>query len=100
MTKMSRSEKTFYRIFLASLLLCLALYAEEGIHFIRYGWNSPDNSPWTRDVSNCQRVPGSSTDIECPVRGYGSARYRYKNLGYADPEHKILNSMVFVDRIQ
>lgn len=97
---MIQNDKTFYWALGLGLLLCVALYAEEGIHFIRYGLNSPDNDPLIRDVSQCQRVPGSSTDIECPVQGYGSLRYRYENLNFPDPEHKIRNNMVVIDRSQ
>jgi hypothetical protein len=94
------SNKAFYRVFLLCLLVCTALYVEEAIHFLHYGWRSPDNDPLSRNVSNCRRVPRSSTDIECPVSGYGSLRYRYKDLKYPDPEHKMSNSMVVIDRIQ
>lgn len=89
------SERYFYRALLAGLLLCLVLYAEEAVHFMRYGWNSPDNDTWGRDVSDCRPVPGRSMDIECPVRGYGLTRYRY--LDHKDPAH---NDIFPVDRIQ
>jgi hypothetical protein len=80
---------------LAGLMLCLALYAEETLHFARYGWVSPDNDAWTRDISGCHFVPGSSRDIECPVRGYGNARYRFGSR--LAPTHR---EVFFIDRIQ
>lgn len=92
------SEKIFYRILLPGLLLCLALYAEEAVHFLHYGLISPDNDAWTRDISSCKPVTGNITEIECPVRGYGMARYRYKF--HIDPGHHIRNSIFFVDRIE
>jgi hypothetical protein len=92
---MIRNERAFRRILLSCLALCLALYAEETVHYLRYGWNSPDNSPWTRDLSQCRPVPGSRTDIECPVSGYGMARYRDRN--HRPPPY---NDMVFIDRNQ
>jgi hypothetical protein len=97
---MMRNDRTYYCVLVLGLLLCVGLYAEETVHFLLYGWNDPDANPLFRDVSNCQRVPESSTDIECPVKGYGSLRYRYKDLNYPDPEHKIRNNMVVIDRIQ
>jgi hypothetical protein len=95
---MVHSEKTFYRIFLPGLLLCLALYAEETVHFLHYGWNSPDNAAWIGDLSKCQRVPGSNTDLECQIRGYGLARYRYRQ-DAKDPKNNMPNHIFFVDRI-
>lgn len=92
---MIRNNRVFYPIFFLSLLLCLGLYAEEARHYMHYGWNSPDNIAWTRDISTCHPVPGSTTDIECPVWGYGMARYRYKD--HDDPLH---NDIFFIDRIQ
>jgi hypothetical protein len=76
-------------------MLCLVLYAEETLHFARYGWASPDNDSWTRDISHCHLVPGSSRDIECPVRGYGNARYRFGPR--QAPTHR---EIFFIDRIQ
>jgi len=88
-------EKFFRPILLAALILCAALYAEETLHFARYGWSSPDNDAWTRDISNCRLVPGSTRDIDCPVRGYGHARYRFG--GHQIPTHR---EIFFIDRIQ
>jgi hypothetical protein len=92
---MSRGDRIFHRILVFALALCLGLYAEEAVHYFHNGWNSPDNFPRTRDLSQCLPVPGSSTDIECPVKGYGLARYRYQN-------HRLPpdNDIVFVDRNQ
>lgn len=92
---MMRNGRTFHRILVVALALCVALYSEETIRYLRYGWNSPDNSPWTRDLSQCRPVPGSSTDIECPVRGYGLARYRYQQ--HRTPQD---NDIIFIDRNQ
>jgi hypothetical protein len=92
---MIRNERDFRRILLSSLALCLALYAEETVHYLRYGWSGPDNSPRTRDLSQCHPVLGNSADIECPVRGYGLARYRLQN--HRPPPD---NDMVFIDRNQ
>jgi hypothetical protein len=92
---MIRNERAFRRILLFALAFCLSLYAEETIHYLRCGWNSPDDSPRTRGLSQCRPVPGNSTDIECPVRGFGMARYRYQNRR-PPPD----NDMVFIDRNQ
>jgi hypothetical protein len=92
---MTRNEWGFRCTVVCGLLLCVGLYAEEAAHYLRYGWRSADNSPWTRDLSQCRAVPGSGTDIECPVRGYGMARYRYR--GHRLPPN---NEMVFIDRNQ
>jgi len=73
---MARSDTTFYGVFLASLALCLALYAEEALHFKHYGWKSPDNMPGGRQLVRCRPVPGTSADYDCPVQGYGWAQYR------------------------
>ena len=88
-------QKLFLSLILAGLALCIVLYTVEIAHFVRYGWRSPDNDAWNRDISACQPVPGSSTDIECPVRGYGSARYRFGPR--QAPTHK---EIFFIDRIQ
>jgi hypothetical protein len=88
-------QRLFLPLILASLAVCLVLYAIEAAHFVRYGWRSPDNDAWNRDISACQPVPGSSTDIECPVRGYGHARYRFGPR--QAPAHK---EIFFIDRIQ
>jgi hypothetical protein len=91
---MITSEKTFYRALLLGLLLCVALYAEEAVHFIHYGWNSPDTDAWISDISKCQRVARSSTDLECPIAGYGLALYRY--MDHKDPGHNTPNDIVIV----
>jgi hypothetical protein len=88
------SEKTFYRVLLLGLLLCGALYGEETVHFLRYGWNNPDTDAWINDISKCQRVPGSSIDLECPIRGYGLALYRYKE--HKEPGHDKPNEIFLV----
>jgi hypothetical protein len=82
---MITSEKNFYRVLLLGLLLCVALYAEETVHFIHYGLNSPYDELWMTDISKCQQVRGSSTELECPIKGYGLVRCRYKN--HRDPGH-------------
>lgn len=92
---MIRSEKTFYRVLAVGLLLCAGLYAEEANHLYRYGWNSPDNDYSTRDMSHCKQVQGRKEDVECPVRGYGWARFRY--IDHKDPVH---NDIFFIDRNQ
>jgi hypothetical protein len=89
------NDRTFRRLLALGLALCLALYAEEAIHFLRYGWNSADNDPATRSLANCRPVPGSATDLECPVRGYGMARYRGPDPKESPPRH-----LVFIDRLQ
>jgi hypothetical protein len=96
---MAHSEKAFYIVFLLGLILCAALYAEETAHFLRYGWNSPDSAEWIADLSKCQRVLGSNTDMECQIRGYGSARYRYKK-NAKDPKNNMPNHIFFIDRNQ
>jgi hypothetical protein len=88
-------QKFFLPLILAGLAVCLVLYAVETAHFVRYGWHSPDNDAWNRDISACRPVPGSSTDIECPVRGYGYARYRFGPR--QTPTHK---EIFIIDRIQ
>ena len=90
---MISSEKTFYRVLLLGLLLCVALYAEETIHFIHYGLKNPYEL-WMKDISKCQRVPGSSTEFECPVEGYGMVRCRYKD--HSDPGHNTPKDLVIV----
>jgi len=94
---MRQMERVRSRILTGSLLLCAALYAEETVHFLQYGWNSPDNRPFTRDMSSCRPVPGKAGDVECPVEGYGWARYRYRFADRRDPRH---NEIDFVDRTQ
>jgi hypothetical protein len=84
-------DKSFYWALLSGLLLCAALYAEETIHFFRYGWHKPDSDARVSDSSKCQRVRGSSEDFECPIRGYGLALYRYKNPN--DPKRTLLNDI-------
>jgi hypothetical protein len=91
---MIQNEKIFYRVLLLGLLLCITLYAEETIHFLRYGWNSTDTDYWINDISKCQRVPGSNTDLDCPIRGYGLTRYRYRE--HRDAEHDTPNNISIV----
>jgi hypothetical protein len=91
---MFTSERGFYCALLSGLLLCAALYAEEAVHFVRYGWNSPDSAARVRDISKCQRVAGSSVEFECPIRGYGLALYRYSDP--RDPEHNTPNDILQV----
>ena len=91
---MIRSEKTFYRVFLLGLLLCLILYAEEAVHFLHYGWRSQDTDSWVSDISKCQRVEGSSTDLKCPIKGYGLVLYRYRD--YKVPGHNTPNDIFLV----
>jgi hypothetical protein len=88
-------RERFLHVIYVGLLLCAVLYAEEALHFLTFGWSGPDNDPWTREVTDCRAVPGSATDIDCPVRGYGTARYRYRSHQF--PGH---NDMVFIDRIE
>jgi hypothetical protein len=90
---MITSEKNFYRIVLLGLLLCVALYAEETVHFLHYGWKSPGDELWGKDISKCQPVPGS-TYLECPIKGYGMARFRY--LHHRDPGHYTREDIVIV----
>ena len=96
---MIHSERNFYCVFLSGLMLCAALYTEEALHFLHYGWHSPDNDAWISDISKCRRVPGSATDMECPIGGYGMARYRYRN-DEKDPRNNMPNHLFFVDRNQ
>jgi hypothetical protein len=91
---MITSEKNFYRVLLLGLLLCVALYAEETIHFLHYGWKDPDSDAWISDISKCKRVAGSSTDLKCPIRGYGLALYRYRD--HKAPGHDTPNDIVMV----
>jgi hypothetical protein len=91
---MITNEKTFSRVLLLGLLVCVALYAEETVHFLQYGWKSPDTTYWISDISKCQRVAGSSTDLKCPIAGYGLALYRY--MEHKDPRHNTPNDIFIV----
>ena len=93
---MIRNDRIFFRVFAISTLLCAVLYAEEIAHFMHYGWDSPDNDFFTRDMSVCKPVPGSNIDVECPIRGYGWARFRYNQNYHSYARH---SSIDFVDRI-
>ena len=88
-------KKLFNKLAAWGLLLCLVLYAEETVHFLHYGWKGPDNLLATRDVSDCRPVPGKNMDMECPVRGYGWARVRYKDHDGPNYTH-----MKYIDRIE
>jgi hypothetical protein len=94
---MIRNDKIFYRVLTVSVFLCVALYAEEVVHFMHYGWDSPDNNFFTRDMSVCRPVPGKSADVECPIKGYGWARFRYNQKYHSYFKHNFID---FVDRIQ
>jgi hypothetical protein len=94
---MIRNDKVFYRVLAVSVLLCVALYAEETVHFMRYGWSSPDNNFFTRDMTDCKPVPGKITDVECPIRGYGWTRFRYNQNFHSSFKRNFIDA---VDRIQ
>jgi hypothetical protein len=91
---MITNGKTFYRVLLLGLLLCVALHTEETIHFLHYGWKSVDTDSLVGDISKCRPVPGSDTELECPIRGYGFTRYRYKN--HKDAERSVPNNVLLV----
>jgi len=94
---MIQNDKVFYRVLAVSVLLCMALYAEEAAHFMRYGWNSPDNNFFTRDMSVCKPVPGKIAEVECPIVGYGWTRFRYNEKYHSSFKHNYIDP---VDRIQ
>jgi hypothetical protein len=85
-------DKVFERLLITGLLVCLALYTEEGVYFLRHGLHSPDNEPWTRSLADCVPVANSS-EIECPIEGYGMARYRF-----VAPREPKDNHIAMVDR--
>jgi hypothetical protein len=93
---MTTNGETFYRVLLLGLLLCVALYAEETVHFLHYGWKSADTDGWISDISKCQRVPGSDTDLECPIRGYGLTRYRYRDRDHKSTGPNVPNKIFLV----
>lgn len=92
---MMDNDRIFYPVLLAALAICLGLYAEEALHFKHFGWSCPDNDTRTRDITRCQPVAGSATDVECPVEGYGLQRYQF--LGANDP---LQARMAVIDRIR
>ncbi len=91
---MITNGKIFYRVLLLGLLLCVALYAEETVHFLHYGWKSIDTDSRVSDISKCRRVPASDTELECPIRGYGLTRYRIKD--HKDTERSVPNNIILV----
>jgi hypothetical protein len=76
MISVTQSEKTFNGLLLGGLVLCVGLYVEEAVHFMHSGWKAPTMPSQVAAVSGCRPVPGTTTDFECPVAGYGMARFR------------------------
>jgi hypothetical protein len=85
----------FYYALLSALTICAALYVEETVHFVRYGWHSLDSDFRVNDITKCHRVAGSNVEFECPINGYGSALYRYSD--HRDPKHNTPNDIFLVN---
>lgn len=89
----SSSDRLFHISLYIGLIICLGFYATEAVHFYQYGYG-PKNEIYipVKNHPQCRRLDGSSSEFECPLRGYGFARFRISppahNLVYTDPLDK------------
>lgn len=93
MTTNSSYDRLFHISLFVGLITCLGLYLGEAVHFYRYGYGS-NNETYipVKNHPQCRSVNGTNSEFDCPVRGYGSARFRIippaHHLVYKDPLDK------------
>jgi hypothetical protein len=87
----SSNDRLFRISLLLGLTTCIGLYVSEAIHFYRYGFDQETYIP-VGNHPQCKSVNGSNSEFDCPVKGYGFARFRVippaRHLVFTDPLDK------------
>jgi hypothetical protein len=84
----SSKNRAFIISLLLGLMICVALYLTEAIHFLHYGWQN-ETYATPKNHAQCKSVNGTSNELDCPVNGYGFARFHITSKNhhfvYKDP---------------